>query len=341
MKCFVINFIICRCRANVIFFIAFWAILAVAIVFCNLMVIIVFLINRKLINAQGVYRLSMVFADLLVGLIVAPTLAYQTFQYYTQNLLQKEFKISSNYSVSEANTHLQTSNFKNIFLSQSYVNFFGFITQMWLISSILTLMLAGVDRFIAVYRPIFYVNFVTIKVTLKFVIGVWLIAGLISLLPIFINTIQYKFYVPIIIVAVGPSTQFFYLIVLCLPLVIMWFITVATLMFYKIHMKTHGYLTNNQKYQEYLKKESRLTFTLGIIVGVFSIFVFPCIIYLLIVSVYQGPIKTSWLNSVGSFGYFTLICLLANSLWNFYVYSIRNKLFKVALKKMFRRFFNT
>ena len=333
---------ICRCRANVIFFIAFWAILAVAIVFCNLTVIIVLLINRKLINVQGVYRLSMAFADLLVGLIVAPTLTYQTFQYYTKNLQRKEFEISFNYSVNAANSRLQTSNFKNVFFSQSYVNFVGFITGISLTSSILTLTLAGVDRFIAVYRPIFYVNFVTIKAALKFVIGIWAIGGLTSLLPIFINTIPYKFYLPSLIVAVGPSTRFFYLICLCLPLVIMWFITVATLMFYKVYVKTHRHLTNNRKYREYLKKESRLTFTLGIMVSVFSVCVSPTIMYIILGSlVINGMIKTLEFNFFASFEYFAIICLLTNSLWNFYIYNIRNKLFKVALQKIFKRLFST
>ena len=283
----------------------------------------------------------MAFADLLVGLIVAPAMAYQTFQYYTENLQQKELKTSFNYSWSEANNSFQTLNFNNVFFSQFYVNFVGFIAGISLTSSIFTLMFAGVDRFIAVYRPIFYVNFVTIKITLKFVIGVWLIVGFISLLPIFINSIPYRFCSPFLIISDGPSMRYFYLIGLCLPLVIMWFVTVATLIFYKIHMKTHRYLRNNRKYKEYLKQESRLTFTLGIMVGVFSLCVLPAIIYIILhFSVSHGPIKMFWLNSVTSFGYFAIICMLTNSLWNFYVYSIRNKLFTVALQKMFRQFFN-
>ena len=107
-------------------------ILAVFTTLANLTVLIVFLTNKKLMNGQTIYRMSLAMSDILVGIFVFPTFIGTSINHQLSNFL----------SYSEEPT--------------SYINAVGFFTMQTSHASVLTLTAAATDRFRVVYRPLTY-----------------------------------------------------------------------------------------------------------------------------------------------------------------------------------------
>ena len=326
----------------------FSCILALAIILCNSIVIGVLLKNRKLRNSQGIYRISLAFADLLVGLIVVPTYAFNINYYFTENLRHLGFENFTKYLVSNITgnlsimtkmlpiAHVDTNQF-----SQSYISFVGFITTTSIIVAICTLTAAGIDRFFAVYRPFSHRNSIPTHRATKITVGIWIVGALVPSFSLWIDRIKYRFTYPTLILPNGPIALFLYLSGICAPFLILWIVTIATLVFYKSHLNKQKRLNRNTQQRKHFMNQMKLMSTLGMMVGVFSVCVAPAIIAVaqhffeqidLLRSMYDLS-KSSTVNKFVTFEYIAVMLLLTNSLWNFFVYSMRTKLFRSELKK--------
>ena len=346
--------IIHRCRTNVLFLVICCSILAVAIVLCNVIVITVLLRNSKFRNSPGIYRISLAFADLLVGLIVAPTFAYNTFLYFTENLELKSFQnrgesFFNNDTNNRSNLPISAEVFYVEFLqfSQPYISFVGFITAISLTVGIYTLTAAGVDRFVAVYRPFSYVNSSSSNRAKKITAAIWVVGALVSSFSLWIDDIKYDFTHPTLIVSKRQVAFFMYLIFMCSPFIILWIVTIATFVFYKIHLNSIKNLNTNIQQRKQFKSQMKLMTTLGIIVGVFSVCVAPTVVVVAMYFFENNFFFYEKYNFTGhstanyflSFEYIAMIFLLTNSLWNFFVYSMRTELFRTELKSLISELF--
>ena len=82
------NLISCRCQINLIIFYVLSGILAVATTFAKIIVPLVLLTNKKLINGQAVYRISLAMSDAAVGIVVFPA-------FICTSLIQQNININS------------------------------------------------------------------------------------------------------------------------------------------------------------------------------------------------------------------------------------------------------
>lgn len=316
------------------------------------MVIAVFMKNPKLLNTQSVYRISLAIADLLIGTIVAPTYAHHINHYFNANLKNDGYKNTSRYFVGKDNTSFRSFQLtyvlepiiQHVSFPQSYINFVGFFTSTALIAAILSLAGAAVDRFFVVYRPIAYKTSFTTKRAKKVTAGIWIFAVISSLLPVWIEKVRYGFTYPTLILSDRPISFALYLIGKCLPLVILWVVTIATYISYKIQTKKRMRMNASVRNKQEFSQQMRLMSTLGIIVVVFSVCFLPAIV--LVAEHFFEKTSTlhemyyitrvSTINTFVSLEYSAIFLLLTNSLWNFFIYSYRTEVFRLEMKKMIK-----
>ena len=153
------NYCFCRCRTNYIIFFVISVVLAVATTLSNLTVLIVFCTNKKLMNGQAVYRMSLAISDFFTGIIVFPSFIISSFR------------------------HLNTTDL-NQCAYDPYVYAIGFFTMLSLHVSIFTLIAAVIDRFKVVYRPLSYNVQSSISFGWKICVILWIISIILAAVPL-------------------------------------------------------------------------------------------------------------------------------------------------------------
>ena len=294
-----------KIEIKTIIFFAVCGILAVATTLTNATILMVFSTKKKLINGQEVYRISLAMSDFLAGIIVFPTFIYSYFTYGCGKY------------------------------DQIYVNVVGFFTMLNLHVSISTLVAAAIDRFKAVYRPLTYNAKTHIKIARKTCLGLWLISILAAMAPTGIFNKNFTFVVvnaTYVLPSLSNDFKAFYIYavtLIILPVAIMWVFTILTFCVYKKSLKKRKkiFITERQKLKS--EKEIQFVLTVGIMVGVFSICLFPAAM-LLITAISSGIIY--WSTATTS-----VVILTSNSLWNFFIYSAREKEFRSESKKLYKK----
>ena len=278
-------------------------------------------------NRQAAYRISLAVSDFVAGIIVFPSFIISSFHHF--NIWETSLE------------------------GGTYANVIGFFTMLSLHVSQFTLVAASCDRFEIVYQPLLYNVKLSILLGLKICIILWITSIVFAALPLNIISEAFRYRIvfgvlplPIIDTKPGSITNVNLLsfiscwyITLCLSQSIptLWAFTVATFMYYKRHLKSRKRCISTEAQKKEMKKQVRLFITLGIMVGVFSVCSAPLLIWLLIC------ICFSWLRvniSLGNFPKF-LICSLviwtSNSLWNFFIYSAREKAFRKSSKNLYKK----
>ena len=289
---------------DIIFFIV-CGILAVAITLANVTVLIILFTNKKLMKRQAVYRISLAMSDVLTGIIVFPSYVY-----------------------SYGNSGI-------ISFNETYVNVIGFFTWLSLCASILTLLAFAIDRFQVVYRPLTFKDNTNITFARNICLGLWLISILLAIAPtgIINENLNYVLVRDIIVlpVVLKNITAFCILILtdLMIPITILWIFTILTFCIYKRHIKKRKKLFSLKKQKQNLIKEMKIFFTLGIMVGVFTVCLLPGTVLAMAV------ISNIEINS--SVIICTAVMIASNSLWNFFIYSAREKEFRTTSKNLYKK----
>ena len=280
-------------------------ILAVATTLTNVTVLIVLFTNKKLIKRQTVYRISLAVSDVLTGIIVFPSYIYSY------------------------------CNSGTISFTGTYVNVIGFFKTLSLYASVLTLLAAAIDRFKVVYRPLTFKDNSNTAFARKICLGLWLISILVAIIPtrLLHENISYVLIHDTIVlpVVLNDATAFctYLLTAIMIPLTILWIFTILTFCVYKRHSKKQKKFFSTKKQKQNLMKEIKLIFTLGIMVGVFTACFLPAAVLTMVV------ISSIKVNS--SVVICTSVMIASNSLWNFFIYSAREKKFRTTSKNLYKK----
>ena len=353
-----IKYVVFSCRVKVIIVAVVMIILAVVITICNVTVLGVLFTNKKLQNGQVIYRMSLAFADCLVGLIVFPTFM-STFS--QSHLTQYELGLSINLTEVTGLWENDTFTLHEYSLvevpqpwiwadeiSPTFINASGFFTALSLSVSVYTLVAAGFDRFMAMYRPWNYRHSSAVSIAQKATIAVWICCGMFFFVLLFVDGFKFHLVDRLFISAIGQKADTLYAVVITLPLLCMWIVTIATFVMFKIRTKKHMKVEIpklNDKSKKDAALQKRLMGTLGIMVGAFTASFLPAAIFPLwrssLPSRLSNPItfyNETIINSI-SIQLIVLILLTTNSLWNFFIYSARDKLFRKATKELYLKLF--
>ena len=322
---------------------------ALAITVCNSVVVGVLFINKKLMNAQVVYRISLAFTDIIVGIIVYPSLLFNMFHHLTGKLEIKRNSNTSSFILyqNDSNVTLDLNAIKDNQVVRSplpsvYGNTVGFFTTITLIVSVNTLTIAAIDRFAAIYRPLRYRMISTTSIAWHTSVVIWLLSVFVGVLPLWTENLWYVVQRITIVHKEGNSVSVIYLFTFCLQLILMWFFTVASIVVYKKRSNALKNMRANNLHQNELSKHGRLIGTLGLMAGAFSLTLIPLILYLPYgILDDEDLFKILKLSSQNSTNYYSVIQIfvtaifLTNSLSNFFIYSARDKKFRKAFKKIF------
>ncbi|XP_078492039.1 LOW QUALITY PROTEIN: uncharacterized protein LOC144747708 [Ciona intestinalis] len=343
------------CRANLVIAMVVIAMLAVGVTIANLTVLLVLTNHQPLRNSQAHYKLSLVVADLMVGILIFPTCLVSISKIFMQSRVISETTEVQGYNASVAWNY---SNVKQLELTtvmvrsvgqsfstnfpKSYKNFVGFMATISLLVSIRTLMLASVDRLWAIAFPLNFHKGNSITFSKYAVTTLWVFAVLFGILPLFVPGMQYVLVVSILVSFGGRNALVLYFVSFIIPLVLVWSTTIATYCIARKHSKIRRKIMfrhGNAKDET----ENRLLKTLSVMALAFSSRLLPAAI--LLVSMFMTNIyftfprllDTTATKFYFSVEYVTVITLLTNSLWNCFIYSLRNREFAQIAKTLYSR----
>ena len=328
----------------------FCGILALSIIIANITIIVVILQNPQFPTNQLIYKLSLAFADVLVGIFVVPS--FITSQFYINVSPYRKKEITDNFTNVNNILFDAMDNFSsnaNTFyiptIKKPYRNFFGFITSVSLFNSIFTLMFASIDRFSALHNPLAY-NEEKATTYAKFItVGLWIVSIVFGLLPIVVPELgSYEIVAGDILIAVSKEISFYMLgTALSIPFFVMWIFTISVEVDVRRQWKIRRELTTGRHRYNYAV-ERKLSKTLSIMIGVFSACILPAVILLVIPEFVASinPFKVEQFNKTlantfQSMELTATIILSSNSLWNAFIYTFRNKEYrKNAVELYFR-----
>ena len=330
------------CRANIIVIMVVCGILAISIIVANLTIIIIILRNSQFPTSQLIYKLSLAFADILVGIFVVPSFIITLYLFHV-GPYQRKTDIKDRFTDIDGNSNNFSDSFDqnaNIYYrpetTQTYRNFFGFMTIFTFTISVYTLMFASYDRFGALSDPLRY-NRDKAKIYAKrIIITLWILSIVFSILPIVIPDIEsYRIVAGGILIAVDHEMSTYTLgTAMALPFIVMWIFTISVQFTVKKQIKSRRDLMTRRQ-NEQSSYERQFSKTLSIMIGVFTACILPAIIFLTIPefvpSVNAQNIRVLTKKpaaAILSLELTTTMILASNSLWNAFIYSIRNKEFR-------------
>ena len=309
----------CSCPNLIVFFVV-CGVLALATTLSNVTVLIVCCTNKKLMNGQTVYRISLAVSDFFTGTVIFPAFIITTiYQLVTDG---------------------------NLKVAKAYIDAVGFFAMLSLHVSAFTLTAAAFDRFKVVYHPLSYNLKSSILTAWKICAVLWIISIMIAALPLGVlgKKLEYIIFLGGIPMPFLNNSSLAYLYISCvfvLPVILMWIFTIMTLVFYKKYLKKRQNIISTNAHKQEMKKQIRLLFTLGIMVIVFSVCILPIVISCFFIF-YNTSIERLSSNFWTSRTIVTIIlCSLvmcaSNSLWNFFIYSARDKAFRTSSKNLYKR----
>ena len=320
----------------------FCGILALSVIIANLTIIIVILRNRQFPTCQLIYKLSLAFADVLVGIFVLPSFITSLYLFHV-GAYQRKTEVVNYFQ--ENNKNLTTYIYQfdmnaNIYykpeISSAYLNFFGFITSFSFFNSAFILMFASIDRYNSLSNPLRYKKYKATLNAKRFTIGLYFVSFIFALLPIAIPELgHYQIMAGgVLISVISKASAYLIGLAMSLPLTIMWIFTICVMVNLKRQSKIQKqFLPKHQKHD--FTTEKQLFKTLLVMIGVFTICILPGIPFAVtrksVPSFVPNCIKQATLRPEASFLSIKLtiaIILASNSLWNAFIYAFRNKQFR-------------
>ena len=281
--------------------------------------------------------MSLAFADFLVGVFVFPLFIVNFLLYFTRKLepgdpitrvegssVKSNSVISGSFEKVDESLRPFCSEF-----SRSYVNAMGFFTVLSLAASTCTLAAAAVDRFVCVCWPLTYSHSWVEKAARVVVLFCWIYVAVVASLPLYITDLRYTMQYSTLALPGSISAAVVTLLAVFIPLLIMWIFTIIT---YKVYVRRRNSVRLDAISKAQVAVHSRnLLHILAIMVGVFTLCLFPTLIYSAVryFTLFQ-PIDVGFASAE----VVAVVCFLTNSLWNFFIYSGRDKPFRIASKEL-------
>ena len=329
-----------RCRFITILHLIGRICLALAIVICNATILGVLSLRKQ--DVQFIYRLSLAVADSVMGIFVIPITIGTEYNHLVQSPTFTELRNVTGYVIAnDSSLPMQPivaeskSLLPDQFLSRS-LSAKDFFTVLSLSVSLSTLVAASFDRFVAIVYPLKYNELKAIFAAKITVVSVW-IAGLIFTFLSIANTEDYSSLFAKSVLAEKQSMHTVYTIGFFLAIVLMWCSVIATYVAARPSLRKHDR-------QRQTNDEMRLLGTLGIMIAVFTFCVVPNAVILEIRS-YLPHVELSNPTDFDVIAamqfkyvrYLTGILVASNSLWNCFIYSIRETTFRSAAKLLYKR----
>lgn len=308
------------------------AFMSLLTIIANAAVLIVFVKNRKLRDSQGVYKISLAGGDLLTGLFVLPTMI-QTLRIWVWSTRYENTRSSFLlYSGGKNRTWIYTDP-----SSQSYINFCGFFTGLSFYVTICTLLAATFDRFRVVYRPMHYNMYSAKRLAKRISVAIWIVCITLSTIPIVAYPVL-RYQQSLMMVLINSHTTrltlILYGILLLAPLVLMWILNALMIIFTRRNSKARQ-VTQGERFNKTI--EFQLAKTLSVMIVIFSMCFLPLLISIVVQSVIGGINALQLDNfdqnrfaAINSFEYASSLLVMSNSLWNFFIYNVRNREFRIA-----------
>lgn len=341
------------CKANVIIMMTLIIILSFMIIVLNIIVIAVFSTTKKLRNSQAIYKCSVAGADLLVGFFALPSFGVNLYRMTWENVAMGETVQLDNPELvkpfidwgkvpmpgRDGITARRTTGFSVDLYNPTFGIAAGSLTAISLMVSLYSLTMAGFDRLLAVFKPLRYRPHIAKKVSIYVTLSVWVMSILFALVPT-MSDLNYAIS-GMLFVVYGPKAEVFYIVLFAVPIVIVWVTNISIFVIVRRRRKERRLLTNSvHKPNQERNEDTRLAVTLTIIVGVFSTCCLPAAIISVVFLNYRissstpNPERDTIFNSVD---FVAAVVLMSNSLWNYFIYSARNKDFRKASGNLWRR----
>ena len=308
--------------------------------------------------SQGIFRLFLGIADIIVGLIVLPTavnMILKTFQHDFQlqtpiKIVGQERFLSANGRCTYKNTTLTINMLKTITVARNrlfslvYKNSIGFFTNVSITASIYLLTASGIDQLLSLVKPSYYNQNVAKRFAISSSIVCWILAIFVSAIPTFVSGLSYQIAVSNSVLFLGAAAVTLYLVMIILPLVATWIILVCIFL---IGRKVFGRIKNLPNDQDNFKKQRQLNFIVLLMLNAFSFSLLPAVLVLILLHFILGidPQSPNTYNSTNdnianSLELTSAIILTSNSVWNFLIYSFRTKTFRNVAMEKFQKFLN-
>ena len=311
--------------------------LALAIVICNATILGVLALKTR--DVQSIYRLSLAVADFMMGLVVIPINIGTRFWLLVQTPPFTELRNVSGYviandsSLSMQPVLVEMTGLHPEKSSSIYISAIRLIEVLSLWVSVCSLIAASFDRFVAIYRPLRYNELKAIFAAKITVVSLWIVGLIIALLPTIIPGTGYSIdFVNSESVNKKPM-HVVYAIAFFLAVVLMWFSIIATYLAARHSLRRHDR-------QRQTDDEMHLLGTLGVMIAVFTLCVVP---YSIILALrYDNTRNPTDFDVVAAMKFWSVflsirMVLLSNSLWNCFIYSIRETTFRNAAKLLYKR----
>ena len=314
--------------------------LAIAIVSCNVQIMGVLSLQKR--NVQSIYRLSLGVADLFMGLFVIPMNIGREYKHFVQRSSFTELRNMTGYVIANDKslpTQPVIVEVKDLFadnVSSIYASALGFFTVLSVSVSVSSLVAASIDRFVAIFRPLRYNNLQAIFAAKIAVAIVWFNALVSAVFPIVIPDVGNAFVASNIATENGKLVLMYYALSAFFLFVLMWSSVIATYVVARPNLKNHDK-------QHQTDDERRLLGTLFIMITVFTLCIVPNALTL-IIRIFLPNINMENPTDFNTVAYMQFssirlsmaLVVFSNSLWNCFIYSIRETIFRRAAKRLYK-----
>jgi len=306
----------------------------------NIFVLAVIFFSPSLRHTQFIYKASIAISDVILSLFVFPSIFYNTHKqvFRLLNIYEINFPINESQNIT-----ISTSD-KAYKFNSVYLNISGMSASLVVFASFYTLILAAWDRLYAVSSPLKYRQTQTRKKSIRLALIVWLIAFIVSLLPVVVGpSLYYRSKNRALSSMQGSLASLVLITCFALPIPLMW--TLSILTFWKTlqHTKKGKKLVAKKSLTQ-SSLEIRLAKNLLIMVGAFTVSIMPMFILLIVelsipISALTSP-RTVNFNYL--YNYFTVEkvsigFMLSNTILNIIIYNAQNLEFRKGFFSLLRK----
>ena len=314
--------------------------LAIAIVICNVQIMGVISFQKR--NVQSIYRLSLAVADFIMGVFVIPMYIGIEYKHFERSLSFTELRNVTGYMIANDKSlpmqpvSVKIKNLAGNNVSSIYASTLGFFMVLSLLVSVSSLVAASIDRFVAIFRPLKYNDLKAIFAAKIVVASVWFAGLVFAVFPIVIPDGGYAFVASNVTTKDGRSMLIAYAVTAFFLFVLMWFSVIATYTVARPGLRNHDR-------QRQTDDERHLLGTLFIMITVFTLCILPNALTLIIRVILpdinmENPTDFDIVANLqfSSIRLVVALVVFSNSLWNCFIYSIRETVFRRTAKRLYK-----
>ena len=298
-------------------------------------------------DVQSIYRLSLAIADFIMGMVVIPMTIGMWYKGLTQSPSFTESRNVTDYAIAnDSSLPMQLIVVESKYLlpnqfSKSYVLIFNFVSVLSVFVSGFSMVAASMDRFVAIFRPLKYNEVKALSAAKITVASLWFVGLILAILPIVTSDTNYSSDCVYSASFVGKSIDILYAIAFLFAIMLMWSSIIATYVAARRNLRINFRRHSRKKTTDI---EMRILGTLGVMIAAFTLCIVPQAMFLLM-GIYLPYVD--WRNpsdydmvaakQFTSTGFVLGMFVGSNSLWNCFIYSIRETTFRSAAKLLYKR----